>query len=562
MNYKQEKKIKFGSQPAVTVKKDPRAKHWARDDVKPVGLEANEHTTYAPHVKFENIKVQVNVCRVKEDGADPVGVAKGALLEGVPITIPTNTAAATVQAMKKRCDYAPQLESIEDFKQGHEILMAKIPQLEDIRVDQALMEEYLATCKPSKAARLREQMLEGTWKFDGDTKHVFAKQEVLLKDHRSQPRVVYQGTDMYNMIVGCVVMELTRRMKYTCSLRNPLNTGNKVIFACGASGEELGDIMEGARGEPIESDAKNNDGSQSGQFRKYEAVFYRKHGAPMWFCREFARNVQVKVWTRYGVCGWVKGQRWSGEGTTTTGNSYVHMVLMQASLKQALVEESTNIHGGDDYLGFVEKPAELKTAIESVYKTSGMVAEVVQPKGRHIATFYQKRYVRSTIGTRPVPRFGRVMAKLNLRANKNAEVNDRDYMAGKYLSAAYEHRYVPEIKDLLLSTSSRLSESPFIDAKDTKIIGGNAEFVREKVEEHPTIPTGEFSTFLNDVYGISIEQLSDVYQRVAQSAEDYCDGWTYVDKKTGKFKNKKTNHRYQPTYADGDVVAALVRMDI
>jgi hypothetical protein len=553
-----------GKRPVVVKKEEPAVvmPPFPRGKIPTVGLEQNSHTVYDSEVKFENIQAKVNIVRVKDDDSYEVGVAKGALLEPVSYCVPKNDAGATMQAMKKRCDYKPSLESMEAFMRGHDAVMAKFPQLEEIRVDQDLLEEYLDQCKPSKAARLREAMLSGEYSFSGDRKHVFAKQEVLLKEHRAQPRIVYQGEDMYNLLTGCVVMQLNHRMKLVFSLQNPGNTGNKLIYACGSSGEELGDIIEGAKGQAIESDAKNNDGSQSAEFREYEAMLYRKLGAPMWFVEEFILNVSVDVWTRYGVMARIVGGRWSGESTTTTGNSYVHMVLILSALLEAEITESTNVHGGDDYLGFVEKPTEFKKAIEKVYQSSGMVAEVVLQPIKHRATFYRKRYVKSSIGTRPVPQFGRAIAKLNLRANRNAQIGDREYMAGKYLSAAYEHRYVPMVKEILLSTSERLSRNPHIDEKDTKILGMGVTALREKMQDHPTISEGEFSDFLDEVYQVNIEQLVDVYTRVASSALDYADGWTSVDYKTGKSKNKANSSRYQVPYLDGAVVDALVARDV
>jgi len=467
-----------------------------------------------------------------------------------------------LHAMKKRCDHRPSLENIEDFKLGHGLLMGKFDALPEIRMDSELLEVYLKRCAAGKAERLLAALAEPEIRCDMDTKHVFAKQEALLKPWGAQPRIVYQGTDMYNAVTGPIVMELNDRMKRVFSRSNPRNTGNVAIYACGASGEELGEVMETSLGTPIESDAKNNDGSQSAEFRKYEAMFYRKLGAPVWFVREFARNTSVRVWTRYGVAAGLNGQRWSGETTTTTGNSYVHMALMQRSMQKAEVVASTNIHGGDDYLGYVQGDAEaVKKAIDSVYDTSGMKAEVVTQKGRHHATFYRKRYARTAVGTLPVPQFGRVLAKINIRANKNVNVNDRDYMAGKYMSAAYEHRHVPDIARILVETSERLSENPHFDVRQSKLaeMGGKANIlsVISRAKQHPV---GEFSEFLNEVYGVSHTDLVDVYMRVAESCVEYCDGWTYVHK--GRYKNRENSVRYQPPRMSGDVVGALVRMDV
>jgi len=559
-------KMQFGQLPPIDVgnrtwkKKANSSK--ARGEVGKDGLESNAHTKYTHEVKFENIVPKVNVVRTKDD-APSVGVAKGAILAGVPITVPSNTAASTMHAMKKRCDYAPTLDDISAFARGHQLLMEKFEPLPEIRVDQVLIEKYLVKCGASKTARLVDALGGDCLQSDMGTKHVFAKQEILLKEHQSQPRVVYQGTDMYNALTGPVVMELNDRMKWVFSKSNPKNIGNIAIYACGASGEELGDAMDQAEGTPVESDMKNNDGSQSKEFRKPEAMFYRKLGAPVWFVREFAKTDSVRVWTRYGVTAHVKGQRWSGETTTTTGNSYVSMALMQSALERADIQRSTNIHGGDDYLGFVEGDVEgFKKSVETVCKVSGMNAEVVPQRSRHHATFYRKRYAKTTIGCRPVPQFGRVLAKINLRANRNTQVNDRDYMAGKYLSAAYEHRHVPHIRELLVQTADRLSAEPFFDLRQSKLAEmGGVENVKSIVTRSPAHDDLQFSEFLNEVYGIGLDDLVDVYSRVAESCVQFCDGWTEIGK-NGKVKNRADNSRYNAPKLCGDTVEALVRLDV
>jgi len=258
-----------------------------------------------------------------------------------------------------------------------------------------------------------------------------------------------------------------------------------------------------------------------------------------------------------------QSQRWSGETTTTTGNSYVSMSQIQAALERAEIEESTNIHGGDDYLGYiVGNPEKFETGIHEVTRASGMKAEVIPQTGRNHATFYRKRYMRGLIGCRPVPQFGRVIAKLNLRPNRNSQVNDRDYMAGKYLCAAYEHRHVPGIRDLLISTSETLSDKPYLDVRTTKLreMGGR-ENVTSFINESSVHSVPEFSEFLNEVYGIGYSDLVEVYSRVAQSCVDYCDRWVRVGKK-GKAENVKGNSAYVPPKISGEVAEALMKVDV
>jgi len=390
---------------------------------------------------------------------------------------------------------------------------------------------------------------------------VFAKQEVLLKDHQAQPRVVYQGTDMYNLLTGCVAVELQRRMKEVFSKRNPMNTGNVVIFACGVSGEELGDIIHSTPGEALESDMENNDGSQGAELRRPEAMFYAKMGAPMWYVREFAKNTSVRVWTRYGIEATVKGGRWSGETSTTPGNSYVGMALILAAAWNANVKESVQVHGGDDFLGIyrAEDIAPMKEHIPSAVSSVGMKAKVAVPLTRAHGTFYRKRYVSDIRKTRPVPQFGRVLAKLNVRANLNTSVGDREYMAGKYYSAAYEHRFVPMLSKHLLESARLMSEKPYFDERLTKLneMGGVEQIVR-KVEEADCIDENSFSDFLQGVYGVGLEDLMYEYGRVSAGCIAWLDGYTYIDKR-GKHVTKTPP---PVTKIGGQTIEALLRHDL
>jgi hypothetical protein len=441
------------------------------------------------------------------------------------------------------------------------MLMAKVPQMPVIRVDEAAFREYVSAYSPEKAARLLEAIAQDRLHYDGDTTHVFAKQEVLLKDHGTQPRVIHQSTDMHNALAGVICTELSRRMKQVFSRTNPLNVGNVMLYACGMSNEEIGDVIEASPGGVVENDMKNNDGSQSVHFRRYEAMMYRKLGAPDWFVREFAKNTSVNVWTRYGVAATIVGQLWSGRNNTTTGNSYVGMCLMLHCLTEAGIEKSTNIHGGDDYLGIVEegKESALQASIEKFVPAVGMTPEVVLPKTREHATFYRKRYVRTLQRTRGVPQFGRVLAKLNLRANRNAQVGDREYMAGKYLSAAYEHRYVPRLASYLREVSAQMSDKPHFDLNTNREVGKlSVEQVNAKIDAVEPLSEDDVSGFLNEVYGCSLDELFTCYAQVADSCVDYLNGWTSVDRK-GKPVVKPG---YTAHYLRSTVAESLVRVDL
>jgi hypothetical protein len=556
--------LKFGANAPVIIDRkkgtslQQKGKRFA--DVVADGPETNGFTRYDHDISFANIRPNVNVTRVKDDDATDYGVVKGSILAGVPLTIPKNDSGATLHAMKKRCDYSPSAPDMSVFKVGHDKVMSLFDAFPTIQPDRESIMDYVSGYTPSKAQRLLAVLEEQQLNWSGESKHVFAKQEVLLKEHGAQPRVVYQGTDMYNLIAGCVVVELAKRMKQVFSLSNPKNTGNRVIFAAGLKNEEIGDILESSPGVMVENDMKNNDGSQSVEFRRFEAMLYAKLGAPMWFVKEFARNTSVRVWTRYGVSAHVEGQMWSGVQNTTTGNSYVGMCCILAALQQAGIQESTNVHGGDDYLGVIPQGQEDKfvAALKVAVPAVGMTPEPVIPESREHATFYRKRYVRGRNGTRGVPQFGRVLAKLNVRSNMNSGVNDRDYMAGKYLSAAYEHRYAPGLSNILLEASAAMSDKPHVDAQTNREVGHKgAEFLREKIEVEP-IDYDSFNGFLNDVYGINHDQLCDLYGRVAESCVMWLNKWVTVDKR-GKAHSKRGAPVDKLT---GEIVDALVRKDV
>jgi len=465
--------------------------------------------------------------------------------------------------MKKRCDNAPSIDDISTFARGCAILSSKFEQMPVMRLGLDDYEAYFRKCAPAKAMRLADVLSNSTeMSYDGGRKHVFAKQEALLKSHGAQPRIVYQGTDMYNCLVGTVVDKLSKRMKEVFSLENPRNSGNTVLYAPGVSSDRLADIITSRPGEAVESDFKNNDGSQSGVMRKYEALFYKKLGAPLWFVREFAKQTSINVWTRYGISARLEGQRWSGEGPTTTGNSFVGMAIMCASIENAGIQESTNVHGGDDYLGLVSRGSSGKLAqhiLEDAPKC-GMRAEVVLPPRDH-ATFYRKRYIRDSNGGHPIPQFGRVLAKLNIRANYNTNISDADYMAGKYMSAAYEHRHVPIVGKMLLESGTNMSKTPYFDDRVVKIneMGGK-EGITLSVANAKVAEVGVFDEWLNVLYGCNLADLVSVYSSAADSVIDYLEGWVVKNSISKKCAIGKPG--YQAHILDNEVTKSLIRCDV
>jgi len=301
----------------------------------------------------------------------------------------------------------------------------------------------------------------------------------------------------------------------------------------GMTSDEIADLVHHTPGKAYENDFKNNDGTQPAGVRKWESMFYYKLGAPKWFVREFAANTSVRVFTRYGLKGRVKGQRWSGEVTTTTGNGYVNACISLAALLHAGITQSSTLVYGDDNLTYtMQDRAKARVGFEVVSESIGMKSDVKLLEKREQASFLRKRFVPSVGRTYPVPSFGRVVSKLPVRTNFNRTVSDCDYMAGKLLSAAYEHRHIATLRTLLLETAEQMSPTPYLDMRNQAMAYKyTAEELRTMTIEAKTIDPDMLGSFLQSVYGIWEHELVDCYYSV-------CDGILGFQRVNGKRGNR------------------------
>lgn len=480
------------------------------------GVADNYPVDYPTEVRYNHVNPSVNVTRTTSAPRTSRPI-KGALIEGVPVQVVAQSEGATLQAVKKRCDFRPSPDVSDLFLEGHEMLMAKCNERDMITLDRGMVDAYLCEMSGQKRERLQALLDSQDFTLPGYTdKVVFAKSEALLKYDGAQPRVVYQGGDMYNLVMGAVVYYLSRRIAEELSRKNPRNIGNQVLYCVGMTADEIAELVHHTPGEAYENDFKNNDGSQPAGVRKWESMFYYKMGAPKWFVREFASNTSVRVFTRYGLKGRVTGQRWSGEVTTTTGNGYVNACISLAALKQAGITQSTTFVYGDDNMTYtVQDRSGVCAGFETVSKSIGMTSEVKLVERREQATFLRKRFVPSVNKTFPVPSFGRVVSKLPIRTNYNKSVSDEDYMSGKLLSAAYEHRHIATLRTLLLNAAEQMSPTPYMDMRNQAMAYKyTAEELRTMTIEAKTIEPEMLGSFLHSVYGIWETDLVDCYVSV------------------------------------------------
>jgi hypothetical protein len=528
------------------------------------GLERDGPTEYNHETTFVNIKPNINVtdktCAPTENLKT---VQRGLMADGVDITVVKNGGEAVTQGAKKRCDDCPLNDKPSPiFKRGHALLTFKVHEREKIIVDGPMIHRYLKTCSTTKAEKLGKIWTEQDFDLTNyEAKMVFAKTEVLVKEHGAAPRVIYQGTDLYNLLFGVVMMELSKRMKEELSETNPLNTGNRVIMACGRSDAEISSIIDNSPGKAIENDMSRNDSTQTVWMRRSEALLYAKLGAPMWWVREFAKTTGVDMWTRFGISAYINGQRWSGEVTTTPGNSYVNVCHTLAYLESIDITESTTLVYGDDGLTYTKQVIK-DDACERISKSiseSGMIGKPVVHDDRTHATFLRKRYVLGSNGHKSVPQLGRVLAKLNVRGNFNDKVKDSEYMAGKYLSAAYEHRHLPVIRERLLKTSEALSDKPYLDRRNQSVqaFGLTASTLADSVNLTQPLSIDECETFCEKVYRSDYGSIICEYEAFCNSAID----WARTNLVSGKRGEKQREKVYNPPLRNSGTLSALCLVD-
>jgi len=223
-------------------------------------------------------------------------------------------------------------------------------------------------------------------------------------------------------------------------------------------------------GRVIEGDFKSNDATQPAEVRNYEALWYHKLGAPDWYVRATIELRDMTVFSRtLGMKFQIHGQRHSGEEAGTIGNTYNATCIMAGGLLSASVLGGRMLVYGDDTLCWVpikaSNPAveDVASDLADVVERHGMELEVALPSKTH-ATFLQTRvYVSPGDVAYPIPKLGRYLSKINVRANNNPDIGDREYMAGKYLSLAHQCRYLPKVSRSLLDTSQALSITPYLE---------------------------------------------------------------------------------------------------
>jgi len=512
---------------------------------------------------MKNVALKITSAKPTKEAPD-VAVNHGAHVPNPAIVTATGTN-AELFAMKKRLDHKPQLDVGEHFKVGYYALLKKIAPHEPILVTEDFLYNWMEELKPSKRRTMDELFHEGILEESSCyTKSIITKLEAHNKAPGSAPRVVYDGTDASNLLMGAVTNELSKRMSKVLSLENPLNKGNTMIYTSGMARAKISSIIGSTPGKRVECDFKNNDATQPGGVRKYEAMFYKALGAPDWYVRLVAKSTKWTLFGKHGTVATVDGQRISGECPTASGNTFVNACTKLGAFELLKILKSRTFLLGDDELTIfppglfetVEEQIELAEAYERVASESGMATETVFPTKEN-ATFLRQRTAFTEKGGLPVPMIGRVLERLPLRVNANQAVSNQDYFAGKLLSAGHELRFLPGIAQMCAKYSLDMSTTPDLDPFFVKQEGLNGMAISNKLlHQDPNEPMSEedADAFMQSVYSTPWREIRDQIELVIFNLHDRVMGFIASSSSRGKMPP-----RY---YLDNSTRDAIMAVDV
>jgi len=427
------------------------------------------------------------------------------------LNITRNDAATTLNAAAKRIDVVPQEKCGSATIEGYRKLLNMMgDQAPGIRVGPEEVEHWLSKQSPDKQARMRKLFSEPRYWQANTRAEVFAKAEITLKPTGSDGRVIHQYSDETNLEFGIVTNILNDRLALRLSEDNDTYPNVRIIYPCGMGDKDVAELRARQKGAVIEGDYSNQDATHPVQVRKLNACVFKRLGAPEWWLKEYLEQVDCIAYSRQLGTQWsIKGQNHSGECMVTINNVCLNAANNLASVSAISGEEQLRVLVyGDDVESYTTGSAEaVALATKEAAEASGMKYEYQIPE-RSKSTFLQTRVYESDTDTIPVPKLGRILAKLNVRP-KLSSVPDPEYMAGKYLSAAYKVRFLPAIRDTLIRVADGLTDKPHVEDAHRFL---SAEDMRSKIDQTSKVAYDVIAReAVMHIYGLSMEEVNSSF---------------------------------------------------
>jgi hypothetical protein len=388
----------------------------------------------------------------------PVDQLGPVLLQQVPV-VTGNDFASLLAAFNKRCNFVSEdrvANSIvkSAFRLADRVFPASIP----FDWTQDIYDRWLSKFDADKQQRMNKALasLHDVDFRTLNTKSLMVKGEVLLKrnDPSWAPRVIYVGSDEYNVLTGPVMDEFNNRLCHAFdTFRSP--QVEKVIFAYKKDDVTIATGLSGCE-RYFEGDFSSNDRSQLKDVGRIFAHCLRRCGAPPWFVTFYTRNAEnfSVVSYDYGVSASLKYQLATGGTDTTARNSWWNFCLWHSFCEVSRINGSVVAILGDDIAAGVGKNGVDVLRWQRHCHDAGMVLKAKERRFYCDLTFLSRFFVPVGQESCMVPLIGKALMRFNARANRNQDVSDDLYIAGKSLSYAYEFRHIAYMRDKFLSRFS------------------------------------------------------------------------------------------------------------
>jgi len=464
-------------------------------------------------------------------------VQLGPLLRNLHPVVPDNGWHNTIAAFRKRCNYHSAARATPRIvKHSMDFVSHVCPeQLESFDWNEMLYKNWLAKFGFEKQARMEaalHRLCDATIK-DYSHKDVFVKVEALLVTHKPNwaPRVIFKGSDLYNVISGPIFNELMRRFDICLEgMRGDFRfrTSYKKTptdYTAHLERQEADEYW-------LEADFSSNDKFQCSDVMLLEVAFMRVLGCPEWFVRLHLKTNKFTVKSsKQGISATLENQLPTGATDTTFRNTFWNGCILWAFLKTAKIRSCRAMIMGDDMLAIVRGVCKyaVKTYV-SIAAEAKMEAKVLRHELLWKATFLSKFFVPAEGRVHlTVPILGKALGRFNMRANRNQALSDNAYMAGKAIGYAYEFRFVPTIRDLFLQRFKvEFSSLPLVGGKrqmevdiswNARTAGVTLSNITKKLVEQRVIDDFHFHCFCWERYQLSGNAVIDLFRDVVTNSD-------------------------------------------
>jgi len=256
----------------------------------------------------------------------------------------------------------------------------------------------------------------------------------------------------------------------------------------------------------LESDFSSNDMTQLEDVHLLEMEWLQRFGAPAWLTAlmHVANKFRATSY-KHKVKVQIENQLPTGAQSTTFRNSLWNASISYCFALRMKLDADVLLLGDDNlmhiYSSVTRKRQALRRAYEHVTRMAGMVAEVKVRSHLSECEFLSKQFLPDGSSFVMAPKLGKSIARFNVRATSNEAISDREYIAGKSLSYAYEFRYVgPLSRMFLLKFLEMEVDDPALDA-----LGWNAKgaFLR--------LGTGGIMSAIDRAHSISFDDMTKFY---------------------------------------------------